>query len=35
MAVQSAKQFTVYIEAYDLAMQIFKVSLQFPADERF
>ena len=35
MAVRSAKQLTVYIKAYELAMQVFRFSKQFPADERF
>jgi len=35
MAVQSAKELTVYLKAYDLAMRIFKISQRFPSDERF
>lgn len=35
MAVQSAEQLTVYIKAYELAMQVFRLSQRFPADEKF
>ena len=35
MAVQSAKELTVYKKAYVLAMRLFEVSKQFPAEERF
>ncbi|HLW65874.1 MAG TPA: four helix bundle protein [Gemmataceae bacterium] len=35
MAVRSAKELTVYKKAYELAMQIFKISKRFPTDERF
>ena len=35
MAVQNAKQLRVYARAYDLAMTIFKLSKQFPAEEKY
>lgn len=35
MAVQSAKELTVYLRAYELAMTIFDVSKRFPAEERY
>ncbi len=35
MAVQSVKELTVYSKAYDLAMRIFEVSKNFPAEERY
>jgi four helix bundle protein len=35
MAVQSAKELTVYSKAYDLAMRIFEISKTFPAEERY
>jgi four helix bundle protein len=35
MAVQSAKELTVYKKAYALAMQVFDVSKRFPVEERF
>ena len=35
MAVRSAKELTVYIKAYGLASEIFKLTRRFPADERF
>jgi four helix bundle protein len=35
MPVKSAKQLVVYQKAYELAMRIFEVSKQFPAEERF
>ena len=35
MAVQNAKQLTVYIKSYELAMQIFKLTKNFPPEERY
>ena len=35
MAVQSAKELTVYRKSYVLAMKLFDVSKRFPAEERF
>ena len=35
MAVQSAKQLTVYKKAYQVALKIFAVSRRFPAEERY
>ena len=35
MAVQSAKELTVYKRAYELAMTIFRMSKSFPAEERY
>lgn len=35
MAVQSAKQLTVYLKSYQLAMQIFELSKRFPPEERY
>jgi four helix bundle protein len=35
MAVQSVKQLEVYRKAYLLAMEIFRVSKSFPAEERY
>jgi four helix bundle protein len=35
MAVQNAKQLRVYEKAYELAMKIFRLSQQFPAEERY
>ena len=35
MAVQSAKELTVYKKAYVLAMRVFEFSKRFPAEERF
>ncbi len=35
MSVRSAKELTVYIKAYDLAMRIFGVSKRFPPEERY
>src|SRR5437588_1447366 len=35
MAVRSAKELTVYIKAYELAMLIFEISKQFPPEERY
>ncbi len=35
MAIRSAKELTVYIKAYCLAMEIQKASLGFPPEERY
>ncbi len=35
MGVRSAKELTVYVRAYELAMLIFQVSRSFPPEERF
>ena len=35
MLLQSAKDLEVYREAYQLAMEIFELSCQFPPDERY
>src|SRR5258708_2150584 len=35
MPVRSAKELTVYLTAYDLAMKIFSISKRFPAEERY
>lgn len=35
MAVQNAKQLRVYIKAYELAMTIFRLTKQFPTDEKY
>src|SRR5580704_11741966 len=35
MGVRTAKELTVYLKAYELAMRIFVVSKKFPADERY
>ena len=35
MAVQSAKELTVYKKAYAVAMRVFELSKRFPAEERF
>ena len=35
MAVQTAKELTVYKKAYALAMRAFQLSKRFPAEERF
>ncbi|HMO86941.1 MAG TPA: four helix bundle protein [Lacipirellulaceae bacterium] len=35
MAVQSAKQLTVYAKAYEFSMAIFAATKTFPAEERF
>jgi four helix bundle protein len=35
MAVQSAKQLTVYLRAYELSMLIFELSKRFPSEERY
>ena len=35
MRIKSAKELTVYQEAYNLAMEIFEVSKQWPVEERY
>jgi four helix bundle protein len=35
MELKSAKDLTVYKKAYELAMQIFKISKRFPPEERY
>ena len=35
MAVQTAKELTVYKKAYALAMRVFELSKRFPAEERY
>ncbi len=35
MAVQSAKELEVYKKAYSLAMDVFRLSKGFPAEERY
>ena len=35
MSVRSAKELTVYIKAYELAMRIFVLSKGFPSDEKY
>lgn len=35
MQINSAKDLTVYKKAYDLAMEIFELSKQWPSDERY
>jgi four helix bundle protein len=35
MPVQSVKEMNVYIKAFDLAMKIYRVSKEFPAEERY
>src|SRR5258708_28608887 len=35
MPVRSAKELTVYLTAYDLAMKIFSISKRFPAEEKY
>src|SRR5438067_1353550 len=35
MGVRSAKELTVYVKAYDLAMRIFAISRRFPPEERY
>lgn len=35
MAVRSAKELTVYLKAFELAMRIYEVSKRFPPEERF
>src|SRR6267378_2756017 len=35
MKINSAKDLTVYTRAYELAMRVFELSKNFPAEERF
>src|SRR5688572_10565199 len=35
MAVQSAKQLTVYTKSYELAMHIFELTKRFPPEEKY
>jgi four helix bundle protein len=35
MAVRSAKELTVYVKSYNLAMRIFTLSKDFPPEERY
>ncbi|MBC8028548.1 MAG: four helix bundle protein [Pyrinomonadaceae bacterium] len=35
MQINSAKDLTVYAKAYELAMRVFELSRNFPAEERF
>jgi four helix bundle protein len=35
MAVRSAKELTVYLKSYELAMLIFAISKRFPTEERY
>jgi len=35
MQIKSAKELEVYKKAYLLAMEVFKISKTFPAEERF
>ncbi|MBJ7428337.1 MAG: four helix bundle protein, partial [Bacteroidia bacterium] len=35
MAVRNFKETTLYKKAFDLAMQIFQLSKQFPSEEKF
>jgi four helix bundle protein len=35
MAVQSAKQLTVYVKSYELAMQIYQLTKRFPPEEKY
>jgi four helix bundle protein len=35
MGVRSAKELSVYVKSYDLAMRIYEVSRRFPSEERF
>ena len=35
MGVRSAKELTVYVKAYRVAMRIFEVSKRFPPEERY
>ena len=35
MQINSAKELTVYIKAYDLAMEIFELSKKFPTEEKY
>ena len=35
MAVKDVKELTVYIKAYQVAMEFFEISKRFPVDERY
>lgn len=35
MQIKSAKQLTVYVAAYRLAMEVFELSNKFPSEERY
>jgi four helix bundle protein len=35
MQINSAKELTVYLKAYELAMKVFELTKNFPAEERF
>ncbi len=35
MIIRSAKELTVYVKAYALAMKVFELSKRFPPDEKF
>jgi four helix bundle protein len=35
MAVRSAKELTVYIKAFELAMRVFEISKRFPREEQY
>ncbi len=35
MQINSAKELTVYGKAYELAMEIFELSLRFPSEEKY
>lgn len=35
MAVKDVKELTVYLKAYQLAMEFFEISKSFPAEERY
>lgn len=35
MQIKSAKQLTVYVAAYRLAMEVFELSKKFPSEERY
>jgi four helix bundle protein len=35
MAVRTAKELTVYLKAFDLAMHVYEISKRFPPEERF
>ena len=35
MAVKDVKELTVYIKAYQVAMEFFEISKRFPAEERY
>src|SRR5215210_6179987 len=35
MQINSAKELTVYTKAYELAMRVFELSKNFPAEEKF